>query len=127
MNPAMKNGRCRMHGGLTPRGTDLPQFEHGRYSKSLPDRLVERYETALADTERHDLADEIALAEMKLDDLLSKLDRGESDELWIQLKEKERVLRRPQDSDRRAALLGELLSLIRRGSDEAMSWRDVDR
>ena len=126
-NPAMANGRCRMHGGLTPRGTDLPQFSHGRYSRSLPDRLVERYETALSDTERHDLADEIALAEMKVDDLLSKMDRGGSDELWIELREKERVLRRTQDSDRRAALLGELLSLIRRGSDEAMSWRDVER
>jgi len=77
MNPAMKNGRCRMHGGLTPRGTDLPQFSHGRFSRSLPDRLVERYETALADTERHDLRDEIALAETKIADLLAQI--GESE------------------------------------------------
>src|SRR5215204_7634646 len=109
-NPAMKNGRCRMHGGLTPRGTDLPQFKHGRYSKSLPDRIVERYEQPLADEERHDLADEIALAEMKVDDLLSKIDRGESDELWIELRDRERALQRTQDVDRRAALLGELFA-----------------
>src|SRR5215203_3082310 len=112
-NPSMANGRCRMHGGLTPRGTDLPQFVHGRYSKSLPDRMVERYEQALADEERHDLADEIALAEMKVDDLLSKMDRGESDELWIELRDRERALQRTQDVDRRAALLGELFALIR--------------
>src|SRR5215207_6088014 len=85
-NPSMANGRCRMHGGLTPRGTDLPQFVHGRYSKSLPDRMVERYEQALADEERHDLADEIALAEMKVDDLLAGIKHGESDRLWLKLR-----------------------------------------
>jgi hypothetical protein len=79
-NPAMKNGRCRMHGGATPRGTDLPQFRHGRYSKSLPDKLVGRYEEALTDEERHDLRDEIALAEAKIYDLLLGMKRGEFDE-----------------------------------------------
>jgi uncharacterized protein YjcR len=82
-NPAMANGRCRMHGGKTPRGTDLPQFKTGRFSKSLPDRLVERYEQTLNDEERHNLADEIALAETKIDDLFAKMsEAGESDKLW---------------------------------------------
>jgi hypothetical protein len=126
-NPAMANGRCRMHGGLTPRGTDLPQFKHGRYSKALPDRMVERYEQALADEERHDLADEIALSEMKVDDLLRKMDRGESDELWIELRRLERKMRGAADDDARAALLGQILALIQRGGSEAMSWRDVER
>jgi hypothetical protein len=79
-NPAMKNGRCRMHGGATPRGTDLPQFKSGRYSKSLPDKLAGRYEEALSDEERHDLRDEIALAEAKIADLLLGMKRGEFDE-----------------------------------------------
>jgi glycine/D-amino acid oxidase-like deaminating enzyme len=126
-NPAMKNGRCRMHGGTTPRGVELPQFRTGRYSKALPDRMVERYEKALADEERHDLADEIALAEMKVDDLLTKMDRGESDELWIQLRDRVRQIRRTQDQDRRTVLLGELFSIISRGGTEAMGWRDVER
>jgi hypothetical protein len=79
-NPAMKNGRCRMHGGATPRGTDLPQFKSGRYSKSLPDKLAGRYEEALSDEERHDLRDEIALAEAKIYDLFLGMKRGEVDE-----------------------------------------------
>jgi hypothetical protein len=79
-NPAMKNGRCRMHGGATPRGTDLPQFRHGRYSKSLPDNLAGRYEEALSDEERHDLRDEIALSVAKINDLLLGMKRGEFDE-----------------------------------------------
>jgi len=31
----MKNGRCRLHGGATPRGTDSPHFKTGRYSKYI--------------------------------------------------------------------------------------------
>src|SRR5215212_1797217 len=81
-NPAMQNGRCRMHGGASLKGTDLPQFRSGRYSKSIPDRLVGRYKEALSDEERHDLRDEIALAEAKIFDLLSGMARGESDEAW---------------------------------------------
>src|SRR5215204_458912 len=127
-NPAMANGRCRMHGGLTPRGTDLPQFKTGRYSRSLPDRMVERYRAALADEERHDLRDESALSETKVADLLSKMDRGESDELWIRLRTLEQQVRRASEAgERRAELLGEILTLIRRGGTEAMSWRDVER
>jgi len=29
----MSNGRCRLHGGLTPRGLASPHFRHGRYSR----------------------------------------------------------------------------------------------
>ena len=125
-NPAMANGRCRMHGGLTPRGTDLPQFKTGRYSKALPDRLFEKYEIALADEERHDLRDEIALAETKIDDILGRIEHGESGELWLRLRELERRVRR-ETGDARAALLGEMLNLIRRGAQDEIMWREVER
>ncbi len=28
-------GRCKLHGGATPRGADHPRYKHGRYSKYL--------------------------------------------------------------------------------------------
>jgi hypothetical protein len=31
--PAMRNGRCRLHGGKTPRGLASPHLKHGRYSQ----------------------------------------------------------------------------------------------
>lgn len=34
--------RCRLHGGLTPRGDASPHFKHGRYSKSSFYRAVYR-------------------------------------------------------------------------------------
>src|SRR5215204_6532067 len=125
-NPSMANGRCRMHGGLTPRGTDLPQFKHGRYSKSLPDRMVERYEQALADEERHDLADEIALAEMKVDDLLAGIKHGESDRLWLKLRSLEMKMRNAPE-EKSAGYLTEIIRIIQQGGSEALAWQDVEQ
>jgi hypothetical protein len=122
----MANGRCRMHGGLTPRGTDLPQFAHGRYSKSLPDRMVERYEQALADEERHDLADEIALAEMKVDDLLAGIKHGESDRLWLKLSSLEMKMRNAPE-EKSAGYLTEIIRIIQQGGSEALAWQDVEQ
>jgi hypothetical protein len=80
--PAMRNGRCRMHGGKTPRGVESPHFSHGRYSKAIPDRLSARYEEAVADAERHDLRDEIALSEAKIDDLLAGIESRDESLAW---------------------------------------------
>jgi hypothetical protein len=75
-NPAMANSRCRMHGGHAVRGAEHGGFKHGRYSGSIPDRLAERFEEALADEDRHDLRDEIALSEAKIYDLFSSMRDG---------------------------------------------------
>jgi hypothetical protein len=130
LQPAMRNGRCRMHGGKTPRGVELPHFSHGRYSKAVPDRLSARYEEALSDEDRHDLRDEIALAEAKVDDILRGLEDAQSDSLMLLLLTKERKMSAAQDrgdQERTGALMQEILSLIRQGGDEALAWRDVDR
>lgn len=126
MQTARANGRCRMHGGNAPRGADLPQFKHGRYSKSMPDRLLSRYEEALADEERHDLRDEIALAETKVDDLITGMHDGESDRLWIRLLKLEMQMRGAPE-ERAGELLSEIIDIIRRGGNEALAWQDIDR
>jgi hypothetical protein len=129
LQPAMRNGRCRMHGGKTPRGAELPQFSHGRYSKAIPDRLSMRYEEALSDAERHDLRDEIALSEAKIDDLLAGMGRGESDSILLLMRDKERQMRAAEargDSERAGRRLREILTLIRCGGDESLAWKDVD-
>ena len=33
-SPAMKNGRCRMHGGTSLSGCDHGRYQHGRYTAS---------------------------------------------------------------------------------------------
>jgi hypothetical protein len=122
--PAMANGRCRMHGGASPRGIDHPSFTSGRYSRSAPDRLVERYAEALDDPERHDLRDEIALAEAKIADLLTGMGSGESDRMWMLLLTLERRLR-DAPPDKAAGYREEILALIRQSGSESLAWKDV--
>jgi hypothetical protein len=141
-NPAMKNGRCRMHGGATPRGTDLPQFKSGRYSKSLPDKLAGRYEEALSDEERHDLRDEIALAEAKIFDLFSGMKRGPASlearawndvERWTARKQRlvladARLARARQEmvsAEEVMALVAALLDAVRRNVEDRDTRRAI--
>jgi hypothetical protein len=76
---------CRFHGGKVPRGPALPQFRHGRYSRFLPSRLAATYQTAAKDPELLSLRRELALVDARLDDLLQRVDTGESGALWAPL------------------------------------------
>jgi hypothetical protein len=42
LSPAMKNGRCRMHGGRSLRGEASPNYRHGLYTKDTQElrRLI---------------------------------------------------------------------------------------
>jgi hypothetical protein len=73
---------CEMHGGKTPVGADSPHFKHGRWSKHLPKRMVERSEEARRDPELTALTDEIALIDARIADMLERVDTGESGEVW---------------------------------------------
>ncbi|MGI8403704.1 MAG: hypothetical protein ACR2OE_02845 [Thermomicrobiales bacterium] len=65
---------CLAHGGKTPRGAASPHFKTGRYSRSLPGRLVAAYEEALNDPRLLSLRDDIALTDAMLMETLSQLD-----------------------------------------------------
>lgn len=121
---------CYIHGGKTPRGAESKSFQHGRYSTSMPDHLLERYAASLDDDERHDLRDEIAVAEAKVGECLQRMsvEPGDSDTLWQALRRMEAEMRRaPQGSPRRGALLATILQVVREGGDIALASQDLDR
>jgi hypothetical protein len=63
------------------------------------------------------------------DDILRRMEHGESDSLWLLLRDKAREMRRASargDEERAARLQGEILSLIESG-DEALAWADLER
>lgn len=73
--PAMVGSNvCYHHGGKTPRGLAHPSTKTGRYSKYLPARLAERYESALNDPDLISLRDEIALTDADIGRLLALVD-----------------------------------------------------
>lgn len=73
-------GRCKLHGGATPRGPALPQFKTGRYSGLLPAALATRYEEALRDDDLTAMRDEIALVDTRIASLLAAAAAGERED-----------------------------------------------
>ena len=85
-NPAVAGrAKCRLHGGKSPAGVRSATFKTGRYSRSLPARLAERYAEAQADEKLTEMRDEIALIDARLAELLGRIDTGESGTLWIRV------------------------------------------
>jgi hypothetical protein len=116
-----------MHGGASLRGMDSPTFKTGRYSKSIPDHLADRYRASLEDEERHDLRDEIALAESKVADCLHRMsvDPSDSDTLWLKLRNLERQMRSAQGTEQ-AQILAVLRETVRVGGEAAIASRELD-
>jgi hypothetical protein len=124
----MANGRCRMHGGTAPRGFAASNFKTGRYSKHLPQGLLETYERSRKDPDLLALDDEISLVDSRLVELLQKLDKGESGRLWIAASEVYGYMVESLKSgdissvNRYMSKLGDILN---KGRDEFSLWRDI--
>lgn len=70
----MANGRCRMHGGMTPTGAVLPQFRHGRYSLSHRENMAIKAQQFLNDPAPGDLTGELALLRALLQTYLDRFE-----------------------------------------------------
>src|SRR5215218_3731776 len=126
--PAMANGRCRMHGGRSPRGVAHPSFKTGRFSRSIPSRLSQSYEEALADPRKLELADELAVIVARNREMLESLYSGESDGLWRRLichKRKLEAARRAGDLDAQAEHLNIIIRLIEVGAKDVERWAEL--
>lgn len=73
---------CRMHGGESKGGIESASLKTGRYSKYLPEKLLERYHESQSDKELLALREEVALLDSRLADLITRIDSGESGALW---------------------------------------------
>lgn len=112
---------CTVHGGLTPGGVASPNFKTGRYSKYLPDRLTSRYEQAVSDPQLLELNHEIALIDSRLSDLLSRVDSGETGQLWQEVS-KAWQAHKATKSDETAVQLD---TLIKKGHDDYQAWNEI--
>lgn len=124
----MTNGRCRLHGGLTPSGIASPQYRHGRYSKVMPTRLRERYEEATSDGALLELREDVALLDARLSDLLSRVESGESGLIWRLLHQARTDLlaaRRAGNAEEQAGAINTMLELIGRGHADYAAWREL--
>jgi hypothetical protein len=126
--PAMPNGRCRMHRGGAKKGVEHPNFKHGLYAKSLPLRLAARYDAALADPDLLGMRRETALMASLLDDALARLDSGETGTLWMELGKAwaaVQAARASGDKDKLRNALADVGVLIERGASDAAAAREI--
>ena len=119
---------CYHHGGATPGGMNSAQYKSGRYSKYLPERLRAQYEATQQDPDILMLRDEIALADARLTDLLTRVDAGGSGTLWMDLKKLLQQLGtgvETADLDVARAALKGLAGVVQKGSSDAAAWQEV--
>lgn len=119
---------CKFHWGAVPSGRDNYRFKTGRWSKDLPVRLAATYLEMLHDEEWLDLKDDNALMMVRVEDLLGKIDFGESIKLWEKLGnhyKKAVDYSHRGDVDKARIELDKLGALINRGLSESYTWREV--
>jgi hypothetical protein len=71
--PVPGRNRCYLHNGNAASGAAIGTFKHGRYSKVLPQRLLQKYETARKDPELLSHQAELRLIDAHLGELLEKI------------------------------------------------------
>ena len=121
---------CRFHGGASGKGIASASYKTGKYSKHLPTRLLEHYQSAVSDSELLALREDIALIDTRLADLLSRVDAGEGGSLWQQLNSNNKELMaalNDHDESAIAETLAEQICIIHQGNSDYQAWREINK
>lgn len=89
------------------------------------------YQTALSDPKLLDLKPEIAAVYARVQDLVKRVDSGESGHLWQLLRAAYAALTAARDGDEQLAAITEIGALITRGAADYAGWneamKEIDR
>jgi hypothetical protein len=122
--PAMANGRCRLHGGKTPRGLASPHTKTGLYSPYMEPLFREKHEGDLqAKEEIKKLDEDIVLLHGMICRALEKIHTGERGTVWDDLQVL--VMDAEQDNATLETILPRLQDLAARGKETAQAERDI--
>jgi hypothetical protein len=117
-----------MHDGRTLIGLAAPRLKTGRYSKFLPTRLAADYQHAAHDPELLALRHELAVVDVRIKDLLKRVDTGEAGGLWHHIRVAWQAFKQAQTEDRplmqaRAAV--ELDGLLEQEVGDYGTWHEI--
>jgi hypothetical protein len=129
----MENGRCRLHGGLTPKGIASPHFKTGRYCKDkIPGAIREGYERAIADPDRLAVYEEVAILHARVQQLLNRLPNMDTSHRFAQVAgawKKLREAQRNKSAEGVILAMGALDELIETGLSESQDddriWQEI--
>lgn len=129
--PKAGNNRCRRHGGMSLKGTESPRFKSGKYSKVLHGVLGERYENLMNDSAAlDDMTEEIKLAELRIMELLERLDIGESGEKWKKVGEaylRANKFIKENNLDDFTVEFRKIGNLIKEGKADYNNWEEISK
>ena len=135
--------RCRKHRGNAPMGEAHPMYKDGKQARLrdyLPPRLQERFQRFLADDSLADLHETLALMELRLSELASRIDIGEFGAGYNSLRSLHHraqgefaILNNAQaDKEKRAKALENFLNnfnqmgeLIQTGQKDYATWQQI--
>jgi len=126
----MANGRCRLHGGATPKGLASANFVHGRHVEILDGEFRRRYQQAINDPDLISMNSEIALIDVRIAENLERLMAGDGHaagwftDLKVAADMLERAIRQG-DSDAFADMAHSLLLVVQRGPNEGELWQEM--
>jgi hypothetical protein len=127
----MPNGRCKFHGGMSPRGPAHPSFKHGRHSKFLPKGLRKRYEEGAADPELVSVRAELSLLDLRVSELLVSIGKTGNKAVLLAIRGKLREFKNAGTKGEKAAVgiarlaLQQLEDLIEGGLTAAATWDEL--
>lgn len=121
----LRNGRCKWHGGETPRGPAHGAYKHGRYSKFLAGSALSRYSEALSNESRLSFIDDIALVESQVMETLEEMptEGGGLPELWGKMNSIR--LRAQAGKLTKANAVMQIMQIVEQGADTARKWERV--
>lgn len=73
---------CWVHGGATPSGRASVHYKGKGYSRNLPTRLADQYESAITNPELLSLHSDIALLDVRIGETIENIDTGPIGQLW---------------------------------------------
>lgn len=129
MSP-MANGRCRLHGGMTPSGPASANWKHGRYSREFPTRMRDRVMAAIDDPELTSVRLDLATVDVLIGDALKGITDGGSGALWRSLLAewgRYEAAARDGNVQRMRATLERIRDLIAKGAADADARDEVAR
>lgn len=111
----MANGRCRLHGGLTPSGPDSANYKHGRYADVFKGQMVAKFNIAATDTTPLDILPELAVQRS----LLSQYIEYSTGKRKMTAKDVERLSALAQDVIKSATMIAKMRN------DEALTANEI--
>jgi hypothetical protein len=116
---------CVVHGGKTPTGIHAPQFRHGRYSRVLAGKLLKDFTLLLTDEKLLELHDDVSLVTLRIQELLSRVDVGDTRDRWHQVQRSFWRYHERRNTDEAFTALGELRDVIMGGVAESGAWHEI--